>query len=44
MIGELRACMAEIPSKAYLLAVLGVLVAAMVASYGAGLAAIALLR
>jgi lysylphosphatidylglycerol synthetase-like protein (DUF2156 family) len=44
MIGELRASVAEMPSKAYLWAVLGVLVAAMVASYGAGLAAIALLR
>jgi len=42
MIAELRAMVAEKPSKTYLWAVLGVLVAAMVASYGAGLAAIAL--
>jgi len=42
MLAELRAMVAEKPSKTYLWAVLGVLVAAMVASYGAGLAAIAL--
>jgi len=42
MIAELRAMVAEKPSKTYLWAVLCVLVAAMVASYGAGLAAIAL--
>jgi len=42
MIAELRASLADKPSKTYLWAVLGVLVAAMVASYGAGLAAIAL--
>jgi len=42
MIAELRASLADKPSKTYLWAVLGVLVAAMVASHGAGLAAIAL--
>jgi hypothetical protein len=41
---ELLAELADKPGKAYLWAVIGVLVAAMVASYGAGLAAIALLR
>jgi len=41
---ELRAELADKPGKTYLWAVVGVLVAAIVASYGAGLAAIALLR
>ena len=41
---DLRADMAEKPSKTYLWGVVGVLVAAIVASYGAGLAAIALLH
>jgi hypothetical protein len=41
---ELRAELADKPGKAYLWAVIGVLVAAIIASYGAGLAAIALLR
>lgn len=42
--GEIRAELAEKPGKAYLWGVLCVLIAAMTASYGAGLAAIALLR
>ncbi len=41
---ELRAELADKPGKAYLWAVIGVLIAAVVASYGAGLAAIAMLR
>jgi hypothetical protein len=41
---ELRAELADKPGKAYLWAVIGVFIAAIVASYGAGLAAIALLR
>jgi hypothetical protein len=43
-LSELRADLADKPGKTYLWAVIGVLVAAIVASYGAGLAAIALLR
>lgn len=39
-----KAELAEKPGKAYLWGVLAVLIAAMTASYGAGLAAIALLR
>ncbi|HEX5327142.1 MAG TPA: hypothetical protein VFW75_10785 [Acetobacteraceae bacterium] len=39
-----KAELADKPGKAYLWGVVGVLVAAIVASYGAGLAAIALLR
>ena len=42
-LSELRAELADKPGKTYLWAVVGVLVAAIVASYGAGLAAIALL-
>ena len=41
---ELRADLADKPGKTYLRAVIGVLVAVIVASYGAGLAAIALLH
>ncbi|HEX5327141.1 MAG TPA: hypothetical protein VFW75_10780 [Acetobacteraceae bacterium] len=41
---ELRTGLADKPGKAYLWGVVGVLVAAIVASYGAGLAAIALLH
>ncbi len=43
-VAELRAELADKPSKLYMWGVLGVLVAAIVASYGAGLAAITLLR
>jgi hypothetical protein len=43
-LSELRADLADKPGKTYLWAVIGVLVAAIVASYGAGLAAIALLH
>jgi hypothetical protein len=43
-LSELRAELANKPGKTYLWAVVGVLVAAIVASHGAGLAAIALLR
>jgi hypothetical protein len=43
-LSALRAELADKPGKAYLWAVIGVLIAAIVASYGAGLAAIALLR
>ena len=42
LLAEMRASLAEKPSKAYLWGVPGVLVAAMVNSYAAGLAAIAL--
>ncbi len=41
---ELRAGLADKPGKVYLWAVLGVLVATIVASYGAGLAALTILR
>ncbi len=41
---ELRAELAEKPGKAYLWLVLGVLVAAILGSFGAGLAAISILR
>jgi hypothetical protein len=43
-LSELRAELADKPGKAYLWAVVGVLVGAIIASYAAGLAAIALLR
>ena len=41
---ELRAELAEKPSKAYLWLVLGVLVTAILGSFGAGLAAVAILH
>ncbi len=43
-IGELKADLADKPGKLYLWGVLGVLVAAIVASYGAGLAALTTLH
>ena len=41
---ELRAELAEKPSKTYLWLVIGVLVTAILGSFGAGLAAVAILR